>query len=310
MRLEQLEYLEAVATQGSLRRASEHVHLTQQALSEALRKLERELGVPLLERQRSGTRISPQGQALQPLMSEVLEAARRLRCAADAGGGPARPVRVGTVQAATGAAVAPALRDLGRRRPEVAVEVRSLDHDGLIERLGEGSIDLGLVNVMDGPSDVMDGSAADALVLRRGEAVVVAPAGHPLAMLESVAPADLLAHPFVAMRPGFLMHGLVRRLCGGELPPRSHLADGAESGMALVAEGVGPTLLPSYSVEGGALHRAGLVVLRPLAGDDVASRTQVRLELRRSPFLRSGGAAEAVAAALIAASAVSPPERP
>ena len=42
MRLEQLEYLAAVTQHGSLRRASEHLHLSQPALSEAIRNLERD----------------------------------------------------------------------------------------------------------------------------------------------------------------------------------------------------------------------------------------------------------------------------
>mgnify|MGYP003704370993 CR=1 FL=1 len=44
MRIEQLEYLLAVTRHGSLRRASEKLHISQPALSEALSKLERELG--------------------------------------------------------------------------------------------------------------------------------------------------------------------------------------------------------------------------------------------------------------------------
>ncbi|CAN5621677.1 hypothetical protein BH11ACT8_BH11ACT8_14940 [soil metagenome] len=85
MRLEQLEYLAAVTRHGSLRRAGEHLHVSQPALSEALVKLERELGVTLLDRSRSGTRISRRGADLLPLMTDVLQAAQRLREAARAG---------------------------------------------------------------------------------------------------------------------------------------------------------------------------------------------------------------------------------
>src|SRR4051794_32370456 len=45
MRIEQLEYLAAVTRYGSLRRASDQLHVSQPAISEAIRKLERELGV-------------------------------------------------------------------------------------------------------------------------------------------------------------------------------------------------------------------------------------------------------------------------
>ena len=58
MRLEQLEYVTTVARCGSFRRAAELLHLSQPALSEGVRALERELGVELLERGRTGTKIS------------------------------------------------------------------------------------------------------------------------------------------------------------------------------------------------------------------------------------------------------------
>ena len=61
MRIEQLEYLAAVTQHGSLRRASERLHVSQPALSESVTKLERELRVTLLDRRRSGARISRRG---------------------------------------------------------------------------------------------------------------------------------------------------------------------------------------------------------------------------------------------------------
>ncbi|AEY86686.1 LysR-family transcriptional regulator [Streptomyces hygroscopicus subsp. jinggangensis 5008] len=58
MRTEQLEYIAAVTRLGSLRRAAEELRLSQPALSETVRNLERELGAVLLERKRSGATMS------------------------------------------------------------------------------------------------------------------------------------------------------------------------------------------------------------------------------------------------------------
>src|SRR3954462_11518779 len=82
VRIEQLEYVAAVTQHGSLRRASERLHISQPALSEAVSKLERERGLPLRDRRRSGARISRQGQALLQNMVQVLEAVDRLKMAA------------------------------------------------------------------------------------------------------------------------------------------------------------------------------------------------------------------------------------
>jgi DNA-binding transcriptional LysR family regulator len=85
MRIEQLHYLTAVDEHGTLRRASERLPLSQSALIEALSKLERELGMRLLDRDRSGTRISDEGRHLLPHVQRVLEAVDRLRVSAREG---------------------------------------------------------------------------------------------------------------------------------------------------------------------------------------------------------------------------------
>lgn len=82
MRIEQLQYLDAVTRHGSLRRASDELHLSQPALSEAIRGLERELGVQLLDRHRTGARLSTEGLQLLPHINAVLETVARLRAEA------------------------------------------------------------------------------------------------------------------------------------------------------------------------------------------------------------------------------------
>ena len=69
------------------------------------------------------------------------------------------------------------------------------------------------------------------------------------------------------MRAGYVMHRFAHRLFGAELPATTHPTDGAEMGKMMVAEGMGVTVLPDYSVVGDPLKRAGLIVHRPLAGD-------------------------------------------
>ena len=113
MRLEQLEYLAAITRHTSLRRASEELHVSQSALSEAVSKLERELGVRLLDRQRSGVRISTAGRELLPSITEVLDSVARLRALAGDGLAASRQLRLGTVSTGTAGVVLPAVRKKG-----------------------------------------------------------------------------------------------------------------------------------------------------------------------------------------------------
>lgn len=263
MRIEQLEYLTAVTQHGSLRRASERLHLSQPALSEAISRLERELGVTLLDRRRSGARISRQGRDLLHPMVEVLEAVDRLRRAAGDQGVGARVVRLGTVDAATSRLVTPALRAFAAERPGTTTELVGAPHADVHQGLVEGGLDLALVDVLDGDDAPTDVLRTDLL---HGRAVAVVPRDHPLAPEDAVEAEQLRREPFVAMRPGYVMHRFVHRLLGG-VPDAAHWsADGAEAGKLMVADGLGVTVLPDYSVAGDPLERAGLLVARPLVG--------------------------------------------
>ncbi|PWN01806.1 LysR family transcriptional regulator [Nocardioides silvaticus] len=273
MRIEQLEYLAAVTRHGSLRRASEKLHLSQPALSESVTKLERELKVTLLDRRRTGARISREGRELLPYMEEVLAAVDRLRAAAGDQRADARLIRLGTVHAATATLLVPAVRAFQSNRPAATVEVLTLQQSQIDEGLAEGTLDLGLVNVLDG-DDAPTGLVGTDLL--HGRPVAVLPADHPLTAQTQVTIEDLRRQRFVMMRAGYLMHRYVHRVFGADLPHATHSTDGAEMGKALVAEGLGVTVLPDYSVLGDPLHRAGLIATRPIAGDPTLVTLVVR----------------------------------
>ena len=113
--------------------------------------------------------------------------------------------------------------------------------------------------------------------LLHGRPVAVLPAATRSSQKGEVTVDELRAERFVAMRSGYLMHRFAHRLFGTELPPTWHTTDGAEMGKMMVAEGLGVTVLPDYSVIGDPLERAGLIITRPIAGD----RTVVRLSLQQ-----------------------------
>ena len=80
MELHQLRYVLAVSEAGSITRASERLHLAQPSLSTQIRKLERELGIPLFERLGRRVRLTAAGEAFvahaERALREVDEARR------------------------------------------------------------------------------------------------------------------------------------------------------------------------------------------------------------------------------------------
>src|SRR5690606_37531708 len=173
-------------------------------------------------------------------------------------------IRIGTVNAATVPLVAPAMREFHTAHPQTQVELVATQQADIYEALRGGGLDLGLINIMDGddlPPDV------EAVELLRGRAVVCCRTDSPLARLEAVPLDRMFGEPFIAMRSGYLMHRLIHRLTDGRPPAFAYSVDGAEMGKVMVAEGLGVTLLPDYSVTDDPLERSGLITHRPLAAD-------------------------------------------
>ncbi|MEV8553859.1 LysR family transcriptional regulator [Streptomyces glaucescens] len=284
MRIEQLEYIAAVTRSGSLRRAAEELHLSQPALSETVRNLERELGVDLLERKRSGAKVSDEGRELLPYIMGVLDAVDRLRGAAGDQHRTSRMVRLGTVNTATVPLVIPTVREFRAAHPRTQVELVGAQQSEIHRGLLEGAFDLGLVNYLGG-DDMPPGFETTELL--RGRPVVCVRPDSPLAARAAVDVDSLLAEPLIVMRSGYVMHRFVHRLLDGRTPSFSYSTDGAEMGKLMVAEGLGATVLPDFSVVGDPLERRGAITVRPLAGDS----TDVLLVLQSRP---SGPVARAV----------------
>lgn len=297
MRTEQLRYLMTVIRAGSMRRAAEELHLSQAALSESIRSLEGELGVRLVERRREGTRISDVGRELLPHINEILEQADRMSSAASDHRSLASVVRIGTVAGATVPLLAPALQSFQQAGPGAQAEIVTALPEEIHQAIRDGALDIGLFNAFRGDDRPPDMVSTEVL---RGRPVVCCSADSPLAEHATVSMSSLREEPFIAMRPGYLMHRLLYRTPPDRRPPTAYLADGAEMGKLMVAEGLGATILPDYSVQQDPFQRLGVITWRPIEGEQ--PEVVLLVERRRSAHL-SGGARR-LEAALISQGAV------
>jgi DNA-binding transcriptional LysR family regulator len=144
--IRQLRYFVAVAERGSVSGAALDLNLSQSALSEALRKLELELGVPLLERSSRGVAPTVAGEALLAEAREVidrfdgaLDSARR------AAKGQTGRLRVGFEAAGAGQLSTQARARFLARFPQVRVEPRRFEWGGEVAAVREGECDIAFV---------------------------------------------------------------------------------------------------------------------------------------------------------------------
>jgi DNA-binding transcriptional LysR family regulator len=215
------------------------------------------------------------GRELLPRILTVLDSVDRLRQAAGEQHHSARVIRVGTANTATVPLLAPAIREFRELHQRTQVEVIGAQRAQIHQALLEGTVDLGLVNYLAGDDEPPE---LETVALLRGRAEVCLPPGSPLAAHEAVHVKDLCAHPLIVMRSGYLMHRYVHRLLGSQIPALSYSADGAEMGKLMVAQGLGLTVLPDFSVIGDPLELRGDITWRPIADDG----TEIRLVMQRA----------------------------
>lgn len=196
--LYKLDHLVAVAEEGSLTRAAARLHLSQQALSTSIRTLEREVGVPLLDRGGPSVSLLPAGGALVEDARVLRGMARAaLRRARHTGRGDVEPLRIGHTPAITGEEIVNLLGPVGTAHPQLVPEVHQRYPDELTAALLAADLDLGLCRGM----EPAHGLTRVTLCEQRLQLAVAA--DHPLAGRTSVSLSELAGQQLLVWgRPG------------------------------------------------------------------------------------------------------------
>src|SRR3954454_15161660 len=120
MELRQLEYFVAVAEEESFTRASSRVLVAQSGVSAQVRRLERELGVELLERGARRVSLTEAGTAVLPFARDALAAVAGVRAAVEELTGLLRGhVTIGMITAGPAVLLADLLPGFNARHPHV-----------------------------------------------------------------------------------------------------------------------------------------------------------------------------------------------
>lgn len=179
MELRHLEYFVAVAADQNFSRAAERIHVVQSALSAAVGKLEKELGVSLFDRSRRQIELTAAGEVFLHHAREVLHAAHRAQSSVDDYRGQLTgTVTLGTLMSWGTLNLAAALEQFRRLNPRVTLRLRqsTTGSAGHLAAIADGKMDLALVSIQSSPSPLV------ALrELTREPMVFVCEPTHPLA---------------------------------------------------------------------------------------------------------------------------------
>ena len=146
MTLPQLTYFLAAAEHGSFSAAAESLLMAQPSLSEQIRRLEAELGVPLFMRAGRGIELTEAGRLLRPhaerTLAEAQAAAESVREVRDLTGGT---VAFGTFGSAHHYLLARLVEDFRKRHPHVRVRAIGQNSAEVADAVREGQLEAGLV---------------------------------------------------------------------------------------------------------------------------------------------------------------------
>lgn len=147
MLMRQLEYLTALAREGHFSRAAEACHVSQPALSSAIRKLETELGVQIVRRGQRFEGFTPEGTQVLAWAQRILaERAALGQTLASMQGGLTGTLRIGAIP--TALSVASLLTTpMREKHPHVRFDLASLSSREIVARLNDFDIDVGMTYV-------------------------------------------------------------------------------------------------------------------------------------------------------------------
>jgi DNA-binding transcriptional LysR family regulator len=245
MELRHLRYFVAVAEELHFRRAAERLHIAQPAVSEQIRKLEGELGVPLFIRSQRSVSLTEGGAALLDEARRVLSQADiAQRCAREAHQRSVGRLRIGYLPDAVPTELPLLLRRFSASIPGVRVTLVTGAARTLLDDVRAERLDLAVACL---PAPVSD---LRVVKLGREGTVAAVPVGHFCANQARVALSGLEHTPLVlltrALNPAF--HDGVLGACreAGIAPALIEIAEPAvEQVLLAVASGAGIALLPA-----------------------------------------------------------------
>ena len=283
-----LRLLRELAARRTVTAVAEALSYTPSAVSQQLAALERDAGVPLLERVGRGVQLTEAGRRLVVHVDAVLA---RLEAAeadlAQAAGQVTGRLRVASFQTAAHALVIPALGPLEERYPALHCELTQAEAEQALPALRLGDIDLVIAEEYDHAPRPRD-PALEHRELCRDALVFAVPARHPAADREAIAFADLAGEHWAGGEIGTAWNDMLVRACrsiGGYEPDVRHHVDDVTLILGLVAARGAVALVPRMGWHG----EIDGVVWRPPAEGPLDRRifTAVRRGTGEAPAQRA-----------------------
>lgn len=222
---------------GNFSRAAESMGYTQSAMSQMIASLEAELSVKLLNRFRTGTKLTKEGAELYPYIEKTIydymavqEKVKEI-CGLETG-----IIRMGTLASISAHWMPSLLKEFKSQYPNVEFVIHQGDYTSIQEWIKTGAIDFGFVN----PKAV---NGIETVVLKEGAMLAVLPENHHLSKKNVVPLRELADEPFILLEEGHFYEPLEAFKAIGKEPDIKYTIHDDYAIMTMVEAGLGVSIL-------------------------------------------------------------------
>lgn len=253
--------LQKIVELGSFSRAAEALGYTQSAMSQMITSLENELSIKLVNRFRTGTKLTLEGEELYPYVEQLVYQYRSMQEKAnEIKGLETGTIRMGTIASISAHWLPGLLKEFQEQYPGVEFVIHQGDYTSIQEWIKTGAVDFGFINPR-------AAAGIQTRTLKEGQMLAVLPEHHPLAELDVIPLERMAQEPFILLEEGHYYEPLEAFRSISCSPNIKYTIHDDYSIMTMIEAGLGVSILAELI-----LHRTSYrLALRPT--DPPVSRT-------------------------------------
>lgn len=246
MQLRQLEYFQAASRLKSITKAAAAVNVEQPSVTSAIKKLEYELGVQLLDRTSKQIELTPEGriflQRVDDILNRINYSVREMNDLRLANKGF---IKIG-ITPIIGAIIFPYIFDkLKSEYPNIDIQFVEEGSLAIRSLLEKGEIDLGILIISNIPSPL------ETRMIASSNICLCLSDNHPLGKFETVSFSILKEYPFILFKEDTYSRRMILDECdkNGFTPNIAFSTSQIETVLSLVEQGIGISFLPEAIVK-------------------------------------------------------------
>ncbi|WP_167520152.1 LysR family transcriptional regulator [Bacillus luti] len=244
--LRQLKYFLAVSKELHFTKAAEKLNISQPSLSQQIRALEHELGMPLFDRIGKKISLTAAGKILLLHTKTIFREIEQARSAIqDLNGLQHGSLTIGSLLTVVNYLLPPAILNFNKLYPNIELSVLGLRTGDILEKLLQNELDIGITFLPVQDKEIVS------IPLYKSELTLVVPTGHTLTERSHISIVELQDYPLILLPKNFFLTELITSHCQQfDFTPKPILEISTmESLIQMVSKGMGITVLPKPYID-------------------------------------------------------------